>query len=164
MKKETWQMAMSYKLCIEMGKIVEFNAGPEMVIKELDIGKNDLQAAGDSIKTGGFKWATIQGYYAFFHAVRSLLFLKKFREKSHRCLRESLKVLYIDNGLVPLEYYDKFAVAMDLREAADYKSIYSKKDALLVISDAEAMIKIAGRIIKKAHEESAQEKNNNDPD
>jgi uncharacterized protein (UPF0332 family) len=144
-------MAMSYKLCVEMGKIVKFNVGPGMVTKELDIGKNDLQAAHESVKTGGFKWATIQGYYAFFHAVRALLFLQKFREKSHRCLRESLKVLYIDKGLVPPEYYDKFAVAMDLREAADYKSIYSKKDALLVIGDAEAMIKIAGQIIKEEH-------------
>lgn len=141
-------MAMSYKLCVEMGKIVPFDVGLEMVKKELDIGRNDLQAANESEKTGGFKWATIQGYYAFFHAVRALLFLKKFREKSHRCLRESLKVLYIDQGLVPPEYYDKFAVAMDLREAADYKSIYSKKDALLVIADAGAMIKIAEGIIK----------------
>jgi len=144
-------MAMSYKLCIEMGKIVTFNVGPEMVGKELQIGRNDLQAANESVKAGGFKWATIQGYYAFFHAVRALLFLHKFREKSHRCLRESLKVLYIDKGLVPPEYYDKFAVAMDLREAADYKSIYSKKDALLVISDAQAMIRIAERIIKERH-------------
>ncbi len=144
-------MAMSYKLCIEMGKIVPFNVGPDMVNKELEIGKNDLKAANESLESGGFKWATIQGYYAFFHAVRSLLFLKKFREKSHRCLRESLKVLYIDKELVPPEYYDKFAVAMDLRESADYKSIYSKKDALLVISDAGNMIEIAGKLIKESH-------------
>ncbi|MFH0921414.1 MAG: HEPN domain-containing protein [Fibrobacterota bacterium] len=151
-------MAMSYKLCVEMGKITKFEVGLKMVKKELDIGKNDLQAANESLTTGGFKWATIQGYYAFFHAVRSLLFLRKFREKSHRCLRESLKVLYIDKGLVPPEYYDKFAVAMDLRESADYKSIYSKKDALLVISDAKAMIEIAEQLILETPENPEKNK------
>jgi uncharacterized protein (UPF0332 family) len=160
-------MAMSYKLCVEMGKIVKFDVGLEMVKKELNIGKNDLAAAKASEAAGGFKWATIQGYYAFFHAVRSLLFLRKYREKSHRCLRESLKVLYIEKGLVPPEYYDKFGVAMDLREAADYRSIYSKKDALLVIGDAAAMIKIAGELISAAKDgkqaEGGGEKNSDEP-
>jgi len=148
-------MAISYKLCVETGRIASFNAGPGMVRKELAVGKKDLEAAKESVKGGGFKWATIQAYYAFFHAVRSLLFLRKFREKSHRCLREALKALYIEPGQVPPEYYDKFGVAMDLREAADYKNIYSRKDAMTVIEDAEAMIEIARKIIRKAQGEQA---------
>lgn len=139
-----------------MGRIVKFNVGLDMVKKELKVSREDLKTASASRDAKSYKWATIQGYYAFFHAVRSLLFLKKKREKGHRCLREALKWLYIDKGLVPPEYYDKFGVAMDLRESADYRSIYTEKDALRVINNAKGMIKIAQKIIKSSEEESSK--------
>jgi uncharacterized protein (UPF0332 family) len=140
-------MKVTYKRCLEMGKIVKFNIGIDMVQKELMTGAEDLNTAKTSLSAKNYKWATIQGYYAFFHAIRALLFLKKLREKSHRCLLEALKALYIDKGQVPPEYYDKFSVAMELRESADYRSAYSENDASRVIQNASQMIRIADRII-----------------
>ncbi len=133
---------------METGKIAKFNVEQDMVKKEVFIAREDLNSAQISFASKNYKWTTIQAYYAFFHAVRSLLFLRKLREKSHRCLLLALKVLYIDRDLVPPEYYDKFAVAMELRESADYRSKYTRKDAQRVINNAARMIDIADSIIK----------------
>ena len=46
----------------------------EMYAKEFRIGTKDLESALKSFDDGNFKWATIQAYYAVFHAARALLY------------------------------------------------------------------------------------------
>jgi len=128
---------------IEKRRIIPFPDGPRVSVKELRIAREDLQESRETLAKGKFKWATTQAYYALFHASRALIYKKKYREKSHIQLAFALKAFYIDEGLLPRDYFDNFMQAMDLREMADYKSKFSKEGAQRSIKIAEEAIKLA---------------------
>jgi uncharacterized protein (UPF0332 family) len=107
--------------CIERGKIVRIPVDPALVAKELREAKADLAAAERSLADHQEKWAIIQGYYALFHALRSQVFARGYREKSHRCLKYAIEALLVDEGALGPEVLEQFSFAMDLREGADYK-------------------------------------------
>lgn len=135
-------------------KIISFSGGPKATSKELKTAKEDLQDAKDVLELGKFKLATGTAYYAIFHASRALLYKKKYREKSHIQLALAIKVFYIDEGLLPQEYYDNFIQAMDLREMADYKAKFSKQGAERNIQAAENAVRLAEPFLKKPNNRS----------
>jgi len=118
-------------------RIVQSRASREMIMKELQGAKYDLEKARGSLKTGDFKWATIQAYYAMFHAARALLYSRGFREKSHRALLVALEELFVRTGKLDRSSFDAFRNAMDLREEADYGMVFSKSSAERVVENAE---------------------------
>ena len=134
---------------VEKRRILPFGDGPKIASKELNIAKEDLEEAKDTLAKGRFKWATTQAYYAIFHASRALLYNKKYREKSHIQLALAIKALYIEDGLLAQAYYDNFIQAMGLREMADYKSKFSEAGAEINIKAAEETIKSAEGILKR---------------
>lgn len=133
---------------IEKRRILPFSDGPKIVSKELEASQEDLLEAKDRLKNGKYKYATINAYYAIFHASRALLYNKKYREKSHIQLAFAIKAFYIDEGLLPQEYYDNFIQALDLREMADYKRNFSQAGAERNIQAAEETIKLAEKLLK----------------
>lgn len=137
------------KEAVEKKKIIPFADGPKIALKELKTAKDDMAAAKESLTRGSFKWATTQAYYAFFHASRALLYLKKYREKGHIHLAFAIKFLYVDEGLLPQDYYDDFLQALDLREMADYKRKFSKQGAERNIEAAEKAINLVENILMK---------------
>ena len=108
-----------------------------MVLKELKGAESDLNDAKESIESGKFKWATVQGYYSIFHSARALLYSKGFREKSHRTLLQALRELFTRE--MPRSLFDDFEDAMSMREAADYGLIFSEEGARDVLKSAEAI-------------------------
>jgi len=82
------------------------------------------------------KWAIIQGYYSLFHSLRSRVFAKGYREKSHRCLKFAIEALLIDEGELDPDMLNRFSFAMDLREGADYGCIYDAESAAIVVASA----------------------------
>jgi len=93
--------------------------------------------------------ATVSAYYAIFHTARALLYKKKFREKSHIQLAFAVKILYIDEGLLPQEYYDNFIQALNFREMADYKRRFSIEGANRNIQAAEEAVKLVETLLTK---------------
>lgn len=148
MKKYDLQEAITKR------KIIPFSDGPKAAPKEIKTAKEDLQDAKDVLELGKFKLATGTAYYAIFHASRALLYKKKYREKSHIQLALAIKVFYINEDLLPQEYYDNFIQAMDLREMADYKAKFSKQGAERNIHSAENAIKLAEPLLKKPNNSS----------
>ena len=138
----------SLKEALEKRRILPFSAGPKLVPKELKAAKEDLKEARRTYGLKSYKWATVQSYYAIFHASRALLYAKKYREKSHIHLGLAIKALYIDKNILPDTYYEDFVSASSLRELADYKSKFSKEGAERNIKAAEKAIEEAGRILK----------------
>lgn len=138
----------SLKEAIEKRKILPFSDGPKIVEKELQAAREDLQDAKDVLKLGKIKLATVSAYYALFHASRSLLQNKKYREKSHIQLALAIKALYIEKGELPQEYYDNFIQAIELREMADYKSSFSQAGAERNIQAAKEAIKLVEIIMQ----------------
>jgi len=119
---------------IQKGKLKRAVISEDMYIKEYSISEKDLETAKKSFKDENYKWATIQAYYAVFHAVRSLVYKSGFREESHIAMKVAFKELYIDNGTIPMKVYSVLERGMDLREMADYKETYSKDGAETLIN------------------------------
>jgi len=82
-----------FEECLERGKIVKIPVDPALVAKELREAEADLIAAERSLVEHQEKWAIIQGYFSLFHSLRSQVFGKGYREKSHRCLKYAIEEL-----------------------------------------------------------------------
>jgi uncharacterized protein (UPF0332 family) len=127
-------------------RITRFHASPEMADKEVEAARYDLGKANESLSRGDVKWATVQGYYAFFHSVRALIYNAGYREKSHRALLTALEELYVKQGKVSRRHLDSFRNAMNLREAADYGMTYSEDGARKILADAEDFIEVVKKV------------------
>ena len=117
----------------------------EMVVKELEGARRDLEASKKSLKMGDDKWATVQAYYSIFHGARALLYSKGFRERSHRGLLAALRLLY--PGRETGSLLEDFSEAMSLREQADYGLVYSEDSARIAIQDAENFLQESSRLV-----------------
>ena len=79
-------MRREFRECLNRGKIIQFPQGERLVDKELNSARSDLEDAKFGFGHSRFKWSTIQGYYSMYHASRSLIYSKGYRERSHYCL------------------------------------------------------------------------------
>lgn len=133
---------------VEKRRIIPFSNGPKLARKELEAAEEDLLDARDLFSRGRFKSATTLSYYSIFHTGRALLYMKKYREKSHIQLIFAIKEFYIDTGIISKDYYDDFIQALDLREMADYKREYSKSGAERNIEAADEAVKAVEKVLK----------------
>ena len=60
-----------------------------------------------------------------FHSARALFYHKNYRERSHFCLREAIRVLYVKKGKLSAFLIETLAEAKNLREAADYYGVFN---------------------------------------
>ena len=134
---------------LDEGKITRFHASPMMVEKEVKAASDDLKTAEESLAREDIKWATVQGYYAFFHAVKALAYRKGYREKSHRALLTALEELYIKDRRVQRRHLDALRNAMNLRESADYGMTYSRDGAKAIVSDAKKFLEVVDAILNQ---------------
>ena len=132
---------------INKGKIKKVRFSEEMYKKELRVGERDLESAKESFENENYKWATIQAYYAIFHAVRSLAYKEGYREESHTALKNLFKELYIKTNKLPLNIYNSLENGMNLREMAEYKETYSRSGAENIIISVSKSIEDIKRII-----------------
>lgn len=133
--------------CLKKGKIVPFPLAKKLVAKELKAAEDDLETAQRSIKQKNYKWATIQAYYAMFHAARTLLFHKGYREKSHYCLMLAMKSLYVSQGKLEMRLAESLQTARALRESADYDDVFDKNSAISLVEQAFEFVKSAQKVI-----------------
>jgi len=134
---------------LESRRIRRFPDGEAAVSEELEAARHDLREAEESLRRGSFKWATVQGYYAIFHAARALLFARGYRERSHSALAQAIKALYVDRGRLPESLHEAHVNAMSLRETADYRSQFSERGAVQVAAGAREYIAAAEAILRE---------------
>ena len=140
-------MRAEFEKCLRRRDIAPFPAAPSLIPKEIGLADHDLAATKRSGEAGEHKWATVQAYYAMFHAARALLYAEGYREKSHYCLSVALLELYVDTRKMPLALVKDFDRAMLLREEADYKGNFSEAGAKEVIVNAERFIATAKALL-----------------
>ncbi|MDD4358460.1 MAG: HEPN domain-containing protein [Candidatus Pacebacteria bacterium] len=141
-------MNNSFKKCIERNKIVKLENAETLVLKELELAEEDLGFAKESLLGKGYKWTTIQSYYSMFHTARALLYNKGFREKSHFCLIESIRVLYVKEGLLNFEFVEALFLGKSLRENADYYGDFNKENAEELLRLAKNFLEETKNILK----------------
>ncbi len=141
------RIALAVRILLRERKIVRSRISRGMVLKELEVSKNDLEAGRRSLNEEDYKWATVQAYYSIFHAAKALLYNRGFREKSHRGLLAALRQLYPRE--IPGSMLDDFREAMELRESADYGLVWSEESATNVLDAAEAFLDKAKSILRQ---------------
>ena len=129
-------MRYRFEECLERGKIVAIAPDPALVEKELAEAASDLASAERSLENGDDKWATVQAYYAIFHALRAPVLRLGYREKSHTCLRFAVEALLVDSGELPPSVLTDLQQVMRAREGADYGAVYSSSSATMAIAAA----------------------------
>lgn len=119
---------MNIKTCLEKGFLKKISPDKELVKKELNEAKYDLEKAKKAFYDEDFKWSIVKSYYAMFHAARAVLFNLGLREKRHFAIRIVLEELNKD-GKIESKYINDFDAAMSSREDADYHYKHSKESA-----------------------------------
>ncbi len=140
-------MSYDFDKCIENRGIVKENISDDMVAKELEAAKHDVDRAEETLNQGDYKWATIQAYYSMFHSARALVFSKGYRERNHYCLRIAIKELFVNENELKPEYVDYLEEAKSLREQADYGLKYYPTGAEETIENASKFLNSAKEII-----------------
>ena len=138
---------MFFKECLKTGRIKEFSQGKMLAQKELKTAEKDIADAKEGFEREKYKWTTIQSYYAMFHAARTLLYIKNYRERSHYCLIVALKYLYVDAGELPIYFIEALQKGKALREDADYYDSWSRTGAEETLSLAEGFLDRVQEII-----------------
>lgn len=141
-------MENKFQKCLERKKIVPFSRGPRLATKETELASFDLTRSKASFKQGDYKWSTIQAYYSMFHSARALLYVKSYREKSHQCLIEAIRALYLEKGFLDYTLVETLQKAKTLREEADYYGEFSKENAEYLINKVEEFLEKAKEISK----------------
>jgi len=138
----------AFEKCLKDRKIIPFPRAKRLALKELAAAEEDLAEARDRSCHGKYKYATINAYYAIFHAARALIYSKGYRERSHFCLAVALDAVFVDKGLLKGRYVRILQDTMALREDADYGGSFSKEGAFISISNAEEFIGVAGDLVR----------------
>ncbi len=137
-----------YEECLSRGRIRPFPGGPEAAGAELAQAGEDLAAARTSRGTGNQKWATIQAYYSMFHTARALLYHAGYRERSHYCLQEAVREIYVSTRRLDARFLESLRLARMLRENADYYGRFSADGADRLLDEAGAFAAEAAKLME----------------
>lgn len=118
-----------FQRCKEQSKILKLEKAETLVSKEIELADNDLNFSKESFLDNNYKWSIIQSYYSMFHTARALLYNKGYREKSHFCLIEAIRNLYVQEGILNFKFLEALQLGKSLRENADYYGDFSKQSA-----------------------------------
>lgn len=145
-------MNRDFNKCLEKKSLYMTDGAKGLYRKELTSAEDDIGDAKLSLSEGRFKWATIQAYYAMFHAARALLYSRGYRERSHYCVMVGIEHLFADAGLLDMKWVRALRNSMSLREDADYASEFSQDGAETTVKSAEGFFKEANRILEASGE------------
>lgn len=83
---------------------------------------DDLETSEIMLKNKKLSQSINRSYYAMFHAVRSLLALKKFDSSKHSGIIAYFNQHYIKSGIFEIEYSKILMAAYKFRNGSDYKN------------------------------------------
>ena len=144
-----WQY--EFERCLTKGWLVRMPEARFLVDKELQVARSDLAEAEASYERSGYKWSTIQSYYAMFHAARALLYSREYREKSHYCLSVAMRHLFCSQGQLEEQMINDLDDARALREDADYRTEFAPVGARHNLTAARRMVELAGRLLAETN-------------
>lgn len=142
-------MSQEFKKCLERGKIKKFSPGKKLSAKELKLAMEDLKISLQSLADENYRWSIIQAYYSMFHSARAMLYSKSYREKSHFCLIEAVRTLFVETGKISVSLVEALLEAKSLREAADYYGDFSETNCRKLTQKAQNFLKVANETIKE---------------
>ena len=142
-------MKINFKKCIENKKIFKADEAKFLVDKEMKLAAQDLEEALERLEAKKYRWPTIQCYYSMFHSARALLYSKGYRERSHICLVEAIRELFVKDGTLPKEIVEIFSKSKLLREDADYKGDFTEDNAKVLADFAKIFLDNVKEILNR---------------
>lgn len=141
-------MGISFDSCLSAKKLIKIEIEPELIQSEMREAEKDLASAKKDYQIKDWKWATTKAYYSMFHAAKSLLYFKGFKERhSHACLIEGFKELYVKEGLLPLRFAEYLEAGKSRREDATYELVYSEEIASTYVRAAEEFVEKSKQLL-----------------
>ena len=138
-----------FEKCLNDRKIIRIKTNKEMIDREIQDAKYDLNKAEESLNRDDAKWASIQAYYSMFHSAKALILRKGYRERSHYCLMVALEELYGKTGELDKEHIENFEICMDIRHEADYGMTYDVESATMCIEASYKLLEKSKKILGK---------------
>lgn len=145
-------MNRDFKNCLDKKKLYRSDPAKALAGKEFTSAGADLAEAELSLSQKRYKWATIQAYYAMFHAARAMIYSRGYRERSHFCVVAGIEHLFGEEKSIDLKWVRALTNAMSLREDADYSDAYSPEGAEAAVGNARGFLQEAKRILGGAGE------------
>jgi uncharacterized protein (UPF0332 family) len=90
----------------------------------LDVARECLRDAEQSISFGSFAASANRSYYCVFHAMRAVLALDGFDSKKHSGIISEFQRCYIKKGIFPTRFSSLITSAFNLRNKSDYEDFY----------------------------------------
>lgn len=140
-----WEL--EFNRCLEKRWLVRMPEARYLVDKELQAAYDDLAEAEASYGRQGYKWSTIQSYYAMFHVCLALLYHAGYREKGHYCLSVAMRHLFVSRGLLEEQMVNDMDDARALREEADYRTSFSESGARHNLNAAKRLVERASALL-----------------
>lgn len=106
--------------CFERKLLANTSPSTGLAGKSLKQAELFLSDAGDLIKIGKERMATIALYNAFFHTARALLFKDGIKERSHFCLARYLEEKYVHKKLLTAKFLNYLDTLRDARHETQY--------------------------------------------
>jgi uncharacterized protein (UPF0332 family) len=127
---------MDIEACLKEGFLQRIKIESDLIKKEVEEARYDLDRAKRAFEDGDFKWSIVKSYYSMFHAARAVLFSLGLRERRHFAIRVVLDDLSA-RGKLESKFISDFSAALGAREDADYRHTYSQEtgDYLLMAAD-----------------------------
>ena len=139
---------MNIAECFEKRLLRRTKPDPNKAKRSLEIAEKKLETAKESFEKKLYGPTIIYGYTSMFHSSRALLYKDGISEKSHYCL-----VLYIrENYSKDLAPY--LINSLDSYRKERHETLYglefveTKKDASLIIKDAEQLLEKVKEILE----------------
>ncbi len=132
---------MNIEEALAQNYLEKISVDQNLIKKELKEAEADLDKAKDDFGEKNYKWCIIESYYSMFHAAKAVLFSIGFREKRHFVIRIVLENL-VKDGKLESRFVNDFTAAMNAREDADYRYLYSQETA-------QYLLQIAGEFLEK---------------
>lgn len=131
---------MKLEELLDKGLIKKQSVDRDEIRGSVSSAKHFLERAKGNQRMGFFDVAFLLAYNAMFHAARSLLFSRGYKERSHFAMVDALRVLYREDAKMQdrLNLLDSYRTT---RHAVQYSGeLSSELDAAQAIKDAEGFV------------------------
>jgi len=139
---------MDIESCLQEGFLQRIKVEQDLIEKELEEAKYDLEKAKHAIEEDDFKWSIVKSYYSMFHAARAVLFSLGLKERRHFAVRVVLENLNME-GKLESKFISDFSAALGAREDADYRYTYSQETAAYLLKAAVDFLARMKRLTKE---------------
>ncbi|MBI5228192.1 HEPN domain-containing protein [Candidatus Micrarchaeota archaeon] len=138
---------MSYRNCIERGLLRKIPVVKEETENQIKIAQEYIKKAEKIMDKDVYDISFLTSYISIFHSARALLYSRNYKERSHFCLFEFVRVEFkADSELSRLgEISQNYR---ETRHMIQYEgSLCSESSAVEAIKDAKKFLSAAKRIV-----------------